>query len=80
MDTTVKHTGWPARAESNVTRSGSVPLTGVVAMSTCMRTAPEASVRRVINWNGTEVFPTDPISATYEESESVNSNEFSAPL
>lgn len=65
IETIERHTGWPApRAESRVTFNGKVPVTGVDAMSACMRSAPEASTLRV-NWlKGIEVFPATPATAT----------------
>jgi hypothetical protein len=74
-ETTVIHTGLPARAESMVTLTGRLPATEVGDISTWMRSIPEASVLRVIMLNGTEVFPAEPIIATYEGSETVNSKE-----
>ncbi len=79
VETTVKHTGLPERAESKVTVSGRVPAIGVVWISTRMRSMPEASVLRVIKLNGINVSPTEPIRATYEGSETVNSKEWRAP-
>jgi len=75
IEATVKHTGLPVRDESNVTLIGSVPRIGVVPMSTWTRSTPEASTRRVIKLNGIDVFPTEPMRATYEGSEMVKSNE-----
>src|SRR3989344_8273838 len=70
------HTGWPAPfAESNVTLTGRVPMTGVVGISTCTCKVPEASMRLVMSWNGTDAPPTEPITATYELSGRVNSKE-----
>ena len=79
METMLKHVGCPVRAESRVTRSGTVPEIYVVGISTWIRTPPEGDVRLVIWLKGIEVFPTDPRSAVYEESESVNSNEWREP-
>jgi hypothetical protein len=75
IETTVKHTGLPERAESKVTLSGIVPEIGVVTMSTWIRSMPEASTLRVISWNESGIFSTDPRTATYEGSGNVNSNE-----
>ena len=74
-ETTVKHTGLPERAESIVTVTGRVPNTGDVGTSTWTRSIPEASILRVITLNGIDVFPTEPIRATYDGSETVNSKE-----
>lgn len=75
IETTVKHTGLPARAESKLTLSGSGPKIGVVATSTWTRSMPEESTLRVMSWNESGVFPIDPRSATYDASGNVNSNE-----
>ena len=74
-ETTVIHTGLPERAESIVTLTGRPPATAVGEMSTWMRSIPATSVLRVIKLNGIDVFPTEPIRATYEGSEMVNSKE-----
>src|SRR3989344_1725771 len=74
-ETTVKHTGLPERAESIVTVTGRVPNTGDVGTSTWTRSIPEASILRVITWNGSGVFPTEPRTATYAGSEPVRSKE-----
>jgi hypothetical protein len=76
IETTETHTGCPGpRADMRVILIGRVPATGVEAMSTCTRKLPEALMRRVMNWKGTDVLPTDPARATYEASGTVNSNE-----
>lgn len=74
-----RHTGCPVRADNNVTCSGNVPRIGVVSISAWMRTDPEASTRRVNLSNESELSPTDPKTATYDASGTVNSNEWRAP-
>ena len=65
IETTIKHTGLPVRAESRVTLIGSMPKIGVVGISTWTRRLPViVSVRRVIVWKEIGVFPADPIRAT----------------
>ncbi len=74
-ETTVIHTGLPARAESRVTFKGKVPEIGVVSISTWRRSIPEGSVLRVTKLKEMGVFPAEPARATYEASETVNSKE-----
>ena len=80
VETAIMHTGIPAPfAETIVIRTGRAPRMGVAAMSTCTRNAPVDSMRRVICAKGISVFPAEPTTATYELSDTVNSNECSAP-
>lgn len=79
IETTERHVGLPGpRDERSVTCIGTVPRIGVVAISTCTRRAPEGLMRRVIRRRGVKVPPTDPPTATYEASGTVNSKEWRA--
>ena len=78
--TIVAQTGCPAPfAERSVTLIGSVPVILTVFISTWMRTIPVDARLRVMYWNGIDVFPTVPSTATYEASGTVNSKD-SSPL